>query len=154
MEKEFVSTTRTMFRRVIVIQVIMERVVMFHVQVSIQILENHVTVEVSVRMTMQPTLHRVVVMLGMFNFFLCVFSLLFPSNIITLKHTTDTLGTRVSSAVPTAVQGTAIVKFSRHMTVIWRPHTRDVRAMQGIQVLIVQTCVQDFVTPKEIVNRT
>ena len=129
MEKEFVSTTRTMFRRVIVIQVIMERVVMFHVQVSIQILENHVTVEVSVRMTMQPTLHRVVVML-------------------------DTLGTRVSSAVPTAVQGTAIVKFSRHMTVIWRPHTRDVRAMQGIQVLIVQTCVQDCVIPKVIANRT
>ena len=67
MEKEFVSTTRTMFRRVIVIQVIMERVVMFHVQVSIQILENHVTVEVSVRMTVLATLHRVLVMLGMFS---------------------------------------------------------------------------------------
>ena len=73
METEFVSTTLTVIRRVIVIQVILETVVMFRVRVSIRIPENHVTVEVSVRMTMQPTLHRVVVMLGMFNFFLAIF---------------------------------------------------------------------------------
>ena len=73
METEFVSTTLMVIRRVIAIQVILETVVMFRVRVSIRIRENHVTVEVSVRMTVLATLHRVLVMLGMFSLSLSLF---------------------------------------------------------------------------------
>ena len=94
METEFVSTTLMVIRRVIVIQVILETVVMFRVRVSIRIRENHVTVEVSVRMTVLATLHRVLVML-------------------------DSLEMVASSAALTLVQDRVHVRYSRHMTVIW-----------------------------------
>ena len=114
METEFVSTTLMVIRRVIVIQVILETVVIFRVRVSIRIRENHVTVEVSVRMTVLATLHRVLVMLGMFSLSL------FPSlESCSNTHITDSLEMVASSAALTLVRDRVHVKYSRHMTVIW-----------------------------------